>query len=1080
MRAVWPPLIVNRSCTPEDIFKRSAAALKGLAKKPPLTGFGAVADEAIPFLSALLARENKTRTWVICDDIRQQDEFAAELVQWVAAARVFPDLPAWEEDAEILADPETVSERLELISALGGKEFSGPIVIHRSQWNEEVPTPKGLSKNARVLKTGGTHDPAALAASLAASGYEACPQTAVRGQYSLRGGILDVFSWQAPRPVRVEFDDQQIESLREFDPDTQISTAEIPETRILLQKSGAQTCSLASLATPKDLLILPQSPDRSGATAVASERSESFGEEPPCVGQENGVRMFQGGFSEGCAEFFAMPFGVLGAGELVLNAVRGEQFWSQLAEWRDAGWMVVLAAGSEGEASRFSEFASEHGVDVGWMQFLPLALARGFVHPVAKLAVLSDAELFGRAAILRAMRFAGRRHRAAAVRAATDFSDFAVGDHVVHLEHGIGVFEGFVPAPEGEGEEVVAISYAGGARLYVPIAQAWQISRYAGLGRSGVELSDLGSRKWSAAKEKAVVSVFDYAGRMLRLQAERQTISGHAFGLDTHWQKEFEAAFPHKETPDQLRAIDESKRDMESPRPMDRLVCGDVGFGKTEVAVRAVFKAVMDGKQVAVLAPTTVLARQHFQTFRERMSDYPVVVELLSRYRTPAEQRKVVKGLAEGSVDVVVGTHRVVSSDVVFKDIGLVVVDEEQRFGVKQKDLLKERFRQIDVMTLSATPIPRTLYMALVGTRDMSLIETPPPNRQPVETVVCAYDERVFRDAINRELERGGQVYFLHNRVRSIEKVAARIRELCPKARVIVGHGQMHEGELEVVMSAFVSGQADVLVSTTIIESGLDIPNANTIIIDRADMFGLADLYQLRGRVGRAGAKAYAYLMLPRDMMGAARKRVSAIKQYSELGSGFKIAMRDLELRGAGNLLGTAQSGHIIAVGFDLYCKMLKRAVSALEGGTRFSRSECAVRIDFLVTEESAWLKAGSGAVAAFLPGSFIPEAKLRIACYRQLVEAEEMTQLDNLRASWRDRFGPIPEAVENTFLLARIGLEGSQRKISEVEVKDGKVMLMRRKEYLQVAGRFPRLTATDGVFKLRDVLHLVQGVPTP
>ncbi len=1074
---------MKRSCAPEDIFERSAAALKGLAKKMPAGGFGAVADEAIPFFTALLARQQKRRTWVICEDIRQQDELAAELVQWADSTRVFPDLPAWEEEAEILADPETVSERLELLSALGGKEFSGPLVIHRGQWNDDVPTPKSLAKNALTLKAGDLHDLEALASTLTDSGYEVSPQTAVRGQYSLRGGILDVFSWQAPRPVRVEFDDRQIESLREFDPDTQVSTGEIPNVKILLQKSGGKTCKLCSLSTSKDLLLEPASVSRlsdAGGSPKREEGAHGEGEMEDLVGEATGVRIFQGGASEAEAEFFPMPFGVLGAGELVLNAVRGEQFWSQLAEWRDAGWMVVLAAGSEGEASRFSEFASEHGVDVEWMHFLPLALARGFVHPAARLAVLSDAELFGRAAILRAMRFAGRRHRAAAVRAATDFSDFAVGDHVVHLEHGIGVFEGFVPSPGGDEEEVVAISYAGGARLYVPIAQAWQVSRYAGLGRSGVELSDLGSRKWSAAKEKAVASVFDYAGRMLRLQAERQTISGHAFGLDTHWQKEFEEAFPHKETTDQLRAIAESKRDMESPRPMDRLVCGDVGFGKTEVAVRAVFKAVMDGKQVAVLAPTTVLARQHFQTFRERMSDYPVVVELLSRYRTPAEQRGVIKGLAGGSVDVVVGTHRVVSADVVFKNIGLVVVDEEQRFGVKQKDLLKERFRQIDVMTLSATPIPRTLYMALVGTRDMSLIETPPPNRQPVETVVCAYDERVFRDAINRELERGGQVYFLHNRVRSIEKVAARIRELCPKARVIVGHGQMHEGELEVVMSAFVSGQADVLVSTTIIESGLDIPNANTIIIDRADMFGLADLYQLRGRVGRAGAKAYAYLMLPRDMMGAARKRVSAIKQYSELGSGFKIAMRDLELRGAGNLLGTAQSGHIIAVGFDLYCKMLKRAVSALEGGTRFSRAECAVSIDFLVTEESAWLKADHSAVAAFLPSLYIPEAKLRIACYRQLAETEEPSQLDVLRSAWRDRFGPIPEAAENALLLAQIGLEGSRRKISSVEVKAGKVMLTRRKEYLQAGGRFPRLTATDAVFKLREVLRLVQEVSTP
>src|SRR5205807_317589 len=401
---------------------------------------------------------------------------------------------------------------------------------------------------------------------------------------------------------------------------------------------------------------------------------------------------------------------------------------------------------------------------------------------------------------------------------------------------------------------------------------------------------------------------------MLAVQAERETVPGHAFGPDTKWQREFEHSFPFRETPDQMKAIIDAKIDMEQPRPMDRLICGDVGFGKTEVAIRAAFKAVMDGRQVAVLAPTTVLAQQHFEVFRQRMLDYPVRIEMLSRFRTQSEQRKILELVRQGGIDIVIGTHRLISGDVIFKDLGLVVIDEEQRFGVLHKEQFKEQFKLIDVLTLSATPIPRTLYLSLVGAKDMSVIETPPPNRLPIETVICGYDERIIRDAIQRELRRNGQVYFLHNRVETIERVQEKVRLLCPGARIDVGHGQMDEQDLEDVMERFVSGKTDVLVSTTIIESGLDIPNANTIIIDRADRFGLADLYQLRGRVGRAQHKAYAYLLLPRDIMtvGAARRRINAIKQYSGLGAGFKIAMRDLEIRGAGNLLGTAQSGHII------------------------------------------------------------------------------------------------------------------------------------------------------------------------
>ncbi len=545
------------------------------------------------------------------------------------------------------------------------------------------------------------------------------------------------------------------------------------------------------------------------------------------------------------------------------------------------------------------------------------------------------AELFGRYTA-HGRRRLQRAEKLSRNRAQIDFSELNEGDLVVHLEHGVGRFLQLmrVPTQSGGMQEVLALEFANESKLYVPLEQAYLVSRYVGVGKKSPPLSSLADAKWARAKKNAVASIFDYAGKMLAVQAERETQLGHAFGADTKWQSEFEHSFPYRETPDQLTAIAATKRDMEQPRSMDRLICGDVGFGKTEVAIRAAFKAVMEGKQVVVLAPTTVLAQQHFETFRQRMLDYPVRIEMLSRFRSHAEQRKVLQLLREGGVDIVIGTHRLISGDVVFKDLGLVVIDEEQRFGVLHKEKFKELFKLVDVLTLSATPIPRTLYLSLVGVKDMSTIETPPLNRLPVETVVCGYDERIIRDAINRELERQGQVYFLHNRVQSIEKMRDRIVELCPQARVEFGHGQMDADELESVMARFVAGKIDVLVCTTIIESGLDIPNANTIIIDRADRFGLADLYQLRGRVGRAEHKAYAYLLLPREMMtvGAARKRINAIKQYSSLGAGFRIAMRDLEIRGAGSILGTAQSGHIMAVGFDLYCQLLKQAVAQLKG----------------------------------------------------------------------------------------------------------------------------------------------------
>ncbi|HZI48595.1 MAG TPA: DEAD/DEAH box helicase, partial [Pyrinomonadaceae bacterium] len=571
--------------------------------------------------------------------------------------------------------------------------------------------------------------------------------------------------------------------------------------------------------------------------------------------------------------------------------------------------------------------------------------------------------------------------------------------------------------------------------------------------------------------------------------AARESQAGHAFKPDAPWQREFEGAFIFEETPDQMRAITETKADMEKPKPMDRLICGDVGFGKTEVAIRAAFKAVMDGRQVAVLVPTTVLAQQHFNTFRDRMADYPVRIELLSRFRTPRQQQRVIKDLAAGAVDIVIGTHRLVQEDVHFKELGLVVIDEEQRFGVMQKEKFKLLRKLVDVLTLSATPIPRTLYLALTGARDMSTIETPPQDRLPVETLVIQYDERVIRDAVQRELNRGGQVFFLHNRVATIDAVAMKLRALVPRARVVVGHGQMQSEDLEEVMTRFVNGEADVLLSTTIIESGLDIPNANTIIIDRADRFGLSDLYQLRGRVGRYKNQAYAYLLVPRHagLLTDARKRISAIKQYSTLGSGFKIAMRDLEIRGAGNLLGAEQSGHITAVGFELYCQLLKQSVAALKGEKPKRRLEVEVRFDFLESEmrEPDELQMTTSPhterttrqrvhTTASLPHGYIPEPRHRIEMYRKLAQANDKSSVESLEKELRDRFGPIPPPAELLLQVRELTIIAGERGIAVMETVGDKLMLTRNNDYSMPGGKFPRLAKSEAKARLREIRRLL------
>ncbi|HCP91294.1 MAG TPA: transcription-repair coupling factor [Spartobacteria bacterium] len=1031
--------------------------------------FSHVVASAQPFLIASLARKIDKTIWVFCPSVHSQELLHESLLNWRPNALFLPEAE-FAAVENILPDPEIAAERLALFSLI--ERDAGPhvIVATRASFDQAAPKPGALASASIQLRRGRAQKMESILEQLADAGYERVPQVTTRGHFAVRGGIVDLYSWQATLPVRVEFFGDEIESLREFDIDTQTSVRDLNSVEILVGAADDQNGAVRDYVARDHLKIDIEPAETSDAHIHISESWI-----------ESGPEDFSGAFQD-------CEVGEFAIGDLMLVEAKRAQFVARLREWRATKARIVIYFQTEGEIERFREIMGEKAA-LDDVDLVEGTLARGFCFPAANLVVLSAAELFGRFAAH------GRRRlrRAERHRAQIDFSELTEGDLVVHLEHGVGRFLGLQRLSVGQAprlpdadalalqnreQEVLVLEFADEAKLYVPLEQAYLVSRYVGVGKKSPALSSLGDAKWARAKKNAAASIFDYAGKMLAVQAERETHPGHPFSPDTKWQTEFEHSFPFRETPDQMKAIIDTKIDMEKPRPMDRLICGDVGFGKTEVAIRAAFKAVMDGKQVAVLAPTTVLAQQHFEVFRQRMLDYPVRIEMLSRFRSQSEQKKILDLLRKGGVDIVIGTHRLISGDVVFKDLGLVVIDEEQRFGVLHKEKFKELFKLVGVLTLSATPIPRTLYLSLVGVKDMSTIETAPLNRLPVETVVCGYDERIIRDAIKRELERQGQVFFLHNRVQTIERMRDRIVDLCPEARVEIGHGQMDADELEAVMGRFVAGKIDVLVCTTIIESGLDIPNANTIIIDRADRFGLADLYQLRGRVGRAEHKAYAYLLLPREIMtiGAARKRINAIKQYSSLGAGFRIAMRDLEIRGAGSILGTAQSGHIMAVGFDLYCQLLKQAVAQRKGEKLRLRLDVDLRLDFVATNEAEFVHLGPKTrVPAFILTSFIGEATLRIQAYRRIAEITTRDQAERLKRDWRDRFGQFPPAVDNLFLLTEIKLAAAEAGISRVEVREGKLMLTRRGDFILVGGKFPRLVAGRIEQRLREIQELIK-----
>ncbi|MFA5256599.1 MAG: transcription-repair coupling factor, partial [Opitutales bacterium] len=938
------------------------------------------------------------------------------------------------------------------------------------------------------------------------------------GQFAVRGGLLDVYPFNGEAPLRVDFFGDEIESIRSFDPATQRSIEAVDSVTVSPMPGGGDE----TLARPANILgyfgprvdwffeepgalaaqerdyfttfdagggktcfedifkARQKGPDRwFGFSALGAEQ-ELFG----CPAARVEVR------AEATADYLPLtPEGVLGIDRTGAEQQARHALMDEAARWMREGCRLVFVSQSEGEDGRIKDFV---GTLPGWKGLAPAyfvgPMRRGFrlfglsfdgSDGVRGIAFLPTSEVFGtvkpRPAGLRRKLLA----RKSQVDQALDFAELAPGDPLVHLSHGICLYRGLAKMQGTSGiEEVITLEFADGLLLHLPLHESHLLTRYVGLIKRAPKLGKVGGGGWDKARASAERATLDFAAQLLRMQALRQTGGGYAFAPDDSLQETFERAFPYQETPDQQKAIDDTKADMEKAEAMDRLICGDVGFGKTEVALRAAFKAVSSGKQVAVLTPTTVLAQQHFNTFRERLAEFPVTVEMLSRFRNRQQQDQVVQQLESGRIDIVVGTHRILSQDVRFKNLGLLVVDEEHRFGVRHKERIKEMSAHVDVLTMSATPIPRTLYLALMGARALSVIETPPMDRLPIQTMVKQYSVDIVKEAITREVERGGQVFYLHNRVQSIDAVAERLSELLPGLRIGVGHGQMDEAALESVMTRFVAGEYDVLVCTTIIESGLDIPNCNTIIIEGADRFGLAQLYQLRGRVGRFRRQAYAYLLLHKhaQMLDPARKRLAALKQHRQLGAGYRIAMRDLELRGAGNLIGAKQSGHIAGVGFDLYCQLLRQSIARLRGERGADLVRANLRLDFICEGERAEPAApGDDMLAqAFIPPSYVGEAELRIRFYRELAMCASPSEVNAVDDAMLDRFGPLPAEVKTLLDVTRVRVLAEQAGIRLVET-EGDVLRCtrasgRRDDYVKTGNRFPRLTTRSATLRLCEI----------
>jgi transcription-repair coupling factor (superfamily II helicase) len=985
----------------------------------------------------------------------------------------------------------TRRERLQVFSVLARYHLPGlhvsestpPVIVApiRAVMTRTIPR-RDFLRNVMRLKLGDRLDLHAVTANWVGIGYEYSNIVVQPGQFSRRGGILDVWSPSDPLPVRVEFFGDEIDTLRYFNPATQRTETKLEHAEIfpaseampaVAEKVGIpyeELGELSELSIPS-LYSFPSSLiDYLPSEAIILLDGQEFVQAAVNDIEEESIQRFQtmleqrelpadapipyitwSEIEDGFSNKQVIELGHTNAGEGSSLAARfdpGPRFAGRLKDFqvhlklledRQQDWTVISR-----QAARLRQLWQETHPDYGdeqaHDQFVEGSLSGGWVLKQSQTQahhLLTDSEIFGwsRPQPRRRPLFTSESPEAI-------YGELNPGDWVVHIDHGVGRFIGLHhPTLDGVQREYLTIEYKDNDRLYVPIHQADRITRYIGTDGSTPSTSRLGGAEWTLTKSKVRHAVIEVATDLLELYAKRQTAKGHAFNPDSDWQKELEASFPYIETQDQLVAIQQVKQDMESERPMDRLLCGDVGFGKTEVALRAAFKAVSDGKQVAVLVPTTVLAQQHYDTFRERLSTFPVTVEMLSRFRNQKEQTRIIKDLAKQQIDILIGTHRLISSDVQFKDLGLVIIDEEQRFGVGHKEHLKKLRAEVDVLTLTATPIPRTLYMALTGVRDISNINSPPEERLPIITHIGLYDQRLVREAVVRELDRGGQVFFVHNRVQSIPAVYNHLSNLIPEARIGIGHGQMDEGELADVMHAFTSGQLDILLCTSIIESGLDIPNANTLIVDRADTFGLTQLYQLRGRVGRGAQRAFAYLF--RDNRHSptpeGQERMEVLADNSQLGAGFAIAMRDLEMRGAGDLLGTRQSGYIQAVGFQLYTRLLSQAVKELRNAAGLGIQS--VSANSLMDEPSLLINVELP-LASEIPTTYILNQELRLSLYRRISALRNEEEITQTQIEFTDRFGELPQGLKDLFFQMQVKLSGEAAGIESIGMVNEQIVL--------------------------------------
>jgi transcription-repair coupling factor (superfamily II helicase) len=1037
-----------------------------------------------PYVLAALADQDLTRpALVVAGDDRQARDLAGDLRAWLhpRPVRFYPSRGVAYE-SHLTPPPHLVGLRVAALDALldtaaaaGGRADAPVVVVSAVALSEKVPDPK-LRPHSFALRVGDLLDLDDCMRELVAAGYERVDQVEDRGQFAARGGLLDIYPATEDRAVRVDLFDVEIESLRWFSTFTQRSLGEASEVEIApAAELAAEHRELAEVAAleyrdASEGDAPAQRPDV--AELLPVERFGAFLDLAPdavvlLAAEEEIAPALADHWQDVCAAFhdadahhlYVPPDEVTAAldahARVRLSSLDSGQALEFRAQAPDlaarslkeaepeleklvrSGYRTVVAWPQRGEGERAAYNLGR--LKASWLgegdragsenplRFAHVRLRAGFIAAGLKLAVLPEHRLFRRR---RQERSGGRDHAARRRGALRSFADLRTGDIVVHEDHGIARFAGFeTKTVAGVTRDYLYLEFHGDDRVFVPSDQLAKISRYVGAGGSHPPLSRLGGKSWETMKARARRAAQELAGELLNLYAERRRRTGLAFPPDSDWLREFEAAFPYTETADQREAIELVKVDMESERPMDRLICGDVGYGKTEVALRAAFKAADAGRQVLMLVPTTILAQQHYGTFAERLKDYPFTIEHVSRFRSAASAKEAIAGFRSGAVDILIGTHRLLSRDVRARDLGLIIVDEEQRFGVKQKELLRQLKLRVDVISMSATPIPRTLQMSLAGLRDISVIETPPEGRRPVKTYVGEYDEELVKQALVREHARGGQAFFLHNRVESIDETAERLRGLCPGLRFVVGHGQMEDKQLEERMLSFLRGDADVLVSTSIIESGIDIPQANTLIVDRADVFGLSQLYQIRGRVGRSRERAYAYLLYPSAaaLTQEAAQRLAALSDYTELGAGFKIAMRDLELRGAGNLLGDEQSGHVAALGFELYMQMLDEAVAAAEqAGEGAEEMREPVRLDVNVD--------------AYVPADYIPYEQAKIDVHRRIAGAVDVADLELLREELDDRFGELPQPMQNLIDLQRARIKLGQAGATTVSFRGGRL----------------------------------------